>query len=115
DRSWGLGRRVAAVETGLVLAAAAHVGIHRGDLGRRGGGEREVEVAEGADVTAEGAGWEQHVHGQRRSEVADREPGRQPGAGPQVEDLVAEEESQEQGYDEPLVAQRPGPRELPRQ
>src|SRR5690606_39043083 len=108
----GLRRRVPAVQAGLVLAAAADVGVDRGDLRGRGAGEREVEVAQRAHPAAERARGEEDVYRQRGSEVAEGQPRREPRARPQVEDLVGEEERQQQHHDEPLVAERAGPREL---
>src|SRR5690606_41318058 len=70
----------------LVDAGAAHVGVDRRHLGGGGGRQREVEVAQRAHVTAEGAGREQRVDGEGGAEVADRQPRGEPRAGPQVED-----------------------------
>jgi len=64
------------------LARAADPGIANRYFKGGGHGVHEVELADGADILAEGSSLEETIHGKGRGEVGQGEPRRDPGAGP---------------------------------
>ena len=75
------------------------------DFQRRDQRLHEVELADRADVFAERRAAEEAVDDERRDEIADRDPGRQPGAVPERERFVAPQEDRQQADGEPFAAE----------
>ena len=75
----------------------------------RAQGVDEVELADRADVLAEGRALEDAVHHEGAGEEGEHQRRGQEGTGPQVERLIGEEEQQQQADGEPLPLQPMGP------
>ena len=89
-------RFTAAANAVQSMASGAHRMVPHLHLKRGKGRGHEVELADRADKLAEGSVLEKAVHHKHGQEVGNDEPGGPPGRGPQVEQLVEEENQGEE-------------------
>ena len=89
----------------FVAARRARRRLAHLDLQRRDQRAEEVELTERADGLAERRAAKDRIHGECDHEIGQHDPCREPGAGPQAEAFVDEEESQHQRRCQPFVAQ----------
>ena len=75
----------------------------------------EAELTDRAEVFTEGRSGEQQINRERKCEVAQYEPGRRAGQGPQIEELVGEEHRDKERDADPFHAKpaRPSSRRCP--
>ena len=93
----------------LVRHDAQTAGSRTFDLQRRDQRLDEVELADGAEVLAEGGAAEEAVDRRRPRRSSRRDPGRPPRAVPEGERLVGPEEQGDQDHRQPLAPQPPRP------
>ena len=90
-------------------AGGAHVGLPNGDLQGRGQGVHEMELADGADVFAEGRSPEEAVDDEGGYEITEGQPCGEEGAGPEVIGFVSPEKEEEEEEGKPLGSEGSGP------